>query len=133
MSWLAAACKTGSQPCPPTPQELEGGFAVMPLPARGEFFPLRPPPRMLGSKYLLAVAGEGQDDELQTAQIPALRLWDVSQSPREQGVISQRGTGHSCTLKVLLAPSLQLGFPCRPQHWVITHEAGISCCSTRSR
>lgn len=110
------------------------GVAVMLLPARGEVFPLRPPPaQMLGSKYLLAAAGEGQDDELQTAQIPALRLWDVSRSSREQGIISQRGTGHSCTLKVLLAPSLQLGFPCRPQPWVIMHEAGISCCSTWSR
>lgn len=44
MSWLATACKTGSQPCPPTPQELEVGVAVMLLPARGEVFPLRPPP-----------------------------------------------------------------------------------------
>ena len=124
------SCLQNRQPALPTHAPGArggGGFAITPLPARGEVFPLRPPARMLGSKYLLAAAGEGQDAELQTVQIPASRGFGTRLG-REQGAIPQRRRGIRRTLKVLPAPSapaLQPGFPSRPQPWVILHKKQI--------
>lgn len=53
----------------------------------------------LGSKYLLAAAGEGQDAELQTEQIPAPRLWDASRTPPGHGALFPEGEGASAYVK----------------------------------